>query len=123
MKALKSYVPVKPIPRTKGRGVIVEQFDIQKPSDFKPLNNTRKVEYPMMLRKYLNGDIEKIKKIQEVDLDDFRGAMQKIVKDSDNDDIFSEALKKKSGRAISEANSEARGMKKFISSVGLERHS
>ena len=56
MKALKSSVPVKPIPRMKGRRVVIEKFEIEQPAEFKPLNNTRKVEYPMMLRKYLNED-------------------------------------------------------------------
>ena len=75
----------------------------------------------MMLRKYLNEDYQKIKLIEEVDIDDFRGALRKIVKDSDNDDIFSEALKKKSGRAISEVKTEPRTLRKFISSFGMDQ--
>ena len=76
-----------------GTRVIVEPFDIQLPKEFKESNNTRKVHYPMMLKKYNH------EKIQAWDLHDFRRAMLQIVR-KDNDDMFSENLAKKSGRTL-----------------------
>lgn len=63
--------------------VIVEPFEIQQPKEFKEMNNTRKVDYPMMLQKY------NIRRVSAWNLHDFREAMFLIVK-KDNDDIFNE---------------------------------
>ena len=54
MKLLKSKPPVQMIKRVpKGASkVIFEHFDIPEIEEFRPLNNTRKVHYPMMLEKY-----------------------------------------------------------------------
>lgn len=83
MKCLSSKEPVKPIKREpKGANrVIVEAFDIPEVEEFRPLNNTRKVHYPMMLEKY------QVKKHREI-YDDFREAMSFIVS-KDNDELFS----------------------------------
>ena len=75
------------------------------------MNNTRKVHYPMMLEKYNQ------KKISPWNLHDFREAMLLIVK-KDNDDIFSEYLNKKSGRAqVKTTQSES--MRKFVDTVHI----
>ena len=63
-----------------------------------------------MLQKY------NINKIQDWNVDDFRYAMQMIVK-RDNDDLFSNQLSKKSGRTSLLKNNEPEGVKKFVSSV------
>ena len=54
MKALSSKEPVKVIKREKGalHKAVNEPFEITEVSSFKYLNNTRKIHYPMMLRKY-----------------------------------------------------------------------
>ena len=46
----------------------------------------------MMLRKY------NLNKLADEDMDDFRQAINQIVKQKDNDDIFNKHLDKKSGR-------------------------
>lgn len=93
MKALVSKpapIPVKREPKGAAN-VVIEPFDIPEVDEFRPLNNTRKVHYPMMLAKY------QIKQQKEV-YDDFRMAMYDIV-NMDNDELFSENLTKKLGRA------------------------
>ena len=102
------------IKRTKGHRVALEPFDIEEPDEFRPVNKTRKVQYPMVLRRY---QVER--NIKDVDLDDFRLAMDHIVKKKDNDEIFTKNLNKKSGRASAEkiGNAEPDGKKKFMSSV------
>ena len=52
MKKLSSKQPVPIIKRNKGNCVEVEPFDIELPDEFKPLNKTRKVQYPMVLKRY-----------------------------------------------------------------------
>ena len=91
-----------------------EPFDIEEPDEFRPVNKTRKVQYPMVLRRY---QVER--NIKDIDLDDFRLAMDHIVKRKDNDEIFSKNLNKKSGRTSAEkiGNAEPEGKKKFMSSV------
>ena len=93
MKALSSKEPVIPIKKkVKGESkIIVEKFDMPEIEEFKPLNNTRKVHYPMMIKKY------KIEKdVDEQHFDDFRMAMNVIIK-NDNDELFQNLLDKKSG--------------------------
>ena len=90
MKPLTSKEPVPTIKKPKG--FVVEPFDIQEVQELKPLNKTRKIEYPMMLRRY------NVNKIQEWDIDDFRKAMGVIVK-KDNDEIFTHHLNKKGGNS------------------------
>ena len=87
MKALSSKEPVPTIKRNKGNRVERESFEIEEPEEFKPVNKTRKVQYPMVLRRY-NVD----NKIKDSDVDDFRRAMSIIVKKEDNDDIFTKNL-------------------------------
>lgn len=87
MKNLSSRQPVPIIKRTKGNQVEVEHFDIVEPEKFKPINKTRKVQYPMVLKRY---QVEK--SIKDYDLDDFRQAMDFIVFKKDNDEIFSKNL-------------------------------
>lgn len=72
-------------PDRGGNKVIVEPFDIQPPKEFKEINNTRKVHYPMMLQKY------NCEKVMPWNLDDFRYAMLMIVR-TDNDEVFNEHL-------------------------------
>ena len=54
MKALSSKEPVKTIIRQKGglAKVVNEPFEINEVSTFKPVNITRKIHYPMMMKKY-----------------------------------------------------------------------
>ena len=67
----------------------MEPFDIELPNEFKPLNKTRKVQYPMVLKRY---QVER--NIKDYDLDDFRQAMDYIVFKKDNDEIFNRNLNK-----------------------------
>ena len=92
--------------------VIVEPFEIEPCKQFVEMNNTRKVDYPMMLQKY------NIQNVQAWELHDFRKAMLKIVK-KDNDDLFNEHLNKKSGRT-SVKPTEQEGPKRFVHFVYLE---
>jgi len=93
--------------------VVNEPFEIEKPNKFKVLNNTRKVHYPMMLQKY------HVDKVDDWNIDDFRRAMQIIVR-KDNDALFDKHLSKKSGRA-SVQNTELESKKKHVNSVYLEQ--
>ena len=88
MKPLTSKESVPTIKRSKG--FVVKTFEIQEVEELKPLNKTRKIEYPSMLRRY------NVEQIQEWDIDDFRKAMGVIVK-KDNDEIFSQHLNRKAG--------------------------
>lgn len=92
-----------------GTKVIVEPFDIQLPKEFKECNNTRKVDYPMMLKKFNH------EKIEAYDFHDFRRAMIQIVR-MDNDEMFTDFLAQKSGRAQVKRE-EMTGMRKFVSTV------
>ena len=47
----------------------MEQFEPMEVDKFKPLNETRKVHYPLMLQKY------KMSNIEDESVDDFRKAM------------------------------------------------
>jgi hypothetical protein len=119
MKLLSSKAPVQMIKRIpKGASKVhFEPFDIPEIEEFRPLNNTRKVHYPMMLEKY------QVFKYDESNYDDFRHAIRDIVKTKDNDNLFSENLTKKSGRATSKvSNYETEGhpQKKLINSVHLD---
>jgi len=105
---------IKRIPKGASK-VIVEPFDIPEIEEFRPLNNTRKVHYPMMLEKY------QVLKYDERNYDDFRHAIRDIVKTKDNDNLFSLNLNKKSGRTTSKVSSfEAEDQKKLINSVHLD---
>ena len=75
MKALASKEPVKMIERDKTglSKVVPEPFEVHEVSTFKPVNNTRKIHYPMMLRKY------HVERIENEDMDDFRKAVEIIV--------------------------------------------
>ena len=93
MKALSSKEPVKVIKREKGAlyKAANEPFEINEVDTFKYLNNTRKIHYPMMLRKY------QVDRINNEDMDDFRQAVQLIVKESivnsdKYDNLFTESL-------------------------------
>ena len=93
MKALSSKEPVKVIKREKGalHRAVNEPFEINEVSSFKHLNNTRKIHYPMMLRKY------QVDRIDNEDMDDFRKAVELIVEksvvNSDKyDNLFTESL-------------------------------
>ena len=70
----------------------------------------------MVLRRY---QVER--NIKDIDLDDFRLAMDYIVFKKDNDEIFTKNLNKKSGRTSSKKleNAEPEGKKKFLSSVHI----
>ena len=102
-------------PDRGGNKVIVEPFDIQPPKEFKEINNTRKVHYPMMLQKY------NCEKVMPWNLDDFRYAMLMIVR-TDNDEVFNEHLAKKSGRAgaVKKKNEENERLKTFVNTVQLD---
>lgn len=98
MKALSSKEPVKVIQRQKGGAfkVVNEPFEACEVSTFKPVNNTRKIHYPMMLRKY------HIDRIENEDLDDFRKAVDIIVANSKKDtekydELFTQSLSKHAG--------------------------
>ena len=70
MQQKKSFVPVKIIkPPVKGQKQVMEQFEPMEVDKFKPLNETRKVHYPLMLQKY------KMSNIEDESVDDFRKAM------------------------------------------------
>ena len=88
MKKLNSKQPAPILKRTKGNQVEVEPFDIIQPEELKPMNKTRKVQYPMVLKRY---QVEK--NIKDYELDDFRQVMDYIVFKKDNDEIFSNNLK------------------------------
>ena len=51
MKQLSSKVPVKTIKRAT-KGVINEPFEIFEVEEFKHMNKTRKIHYPMLAKKY-----------------------------------------------------------------------
>ena len=86
MQQKKSFVPVKIIkPPAKGQKQVNEPFEPLEVDKFKPMNETRKVHYPLMLQKY------KMSNIDDENVDDFRKAMACIVK-SDNDEVFSRYL-------------------------------
>ena len=91
---LSSKPPVQTIKRIpKGASkVIVEPFDIPVIEEFKPLNNTRKVYYPMMLEKY------EVTKYDEASFDDFRIAIDHIATKKNNNELFTQNLNEKSGR-------------------------
>ena len=114
MKGVASRPPVPIIKRTKGHMVTNEPLEIEEPDEFRPVNKTRKVQYPMVLRRY---QVER--NIKDIDLDDFRLAMDHIVKKKDNDEIFTKNLNQKSGRTSAEkiGKVEPEGKKKFMSSV------
>ena len=93
MKALSSKEPVKVIKREKGglAKASNEPFEINEVSSFKYVNNTRKIHYPMMLRKY------QVERIENEDMDDFRKAVELIVEKSmvhsdKYDDLFTQSL-------------------------------
>ena len=86
MKQLSSKVPVKTIVRTS-KGVINEPFEIYEVEEFKHMNKTRKIHYPMLAKKY------QIDKIDNENMDDFRQAMSIIVRRS-NDELFDKFLNK-----------------------------
>ena len=93
MKALSSKEPVKVIKREKGglAKASNEPFEINEVSSFKYVNNTRKIHYPMMLRKY------QVECIENEDMDDFRKAVELIVEKSmvhsdKYDDLFTQSL-------------------------------
>ena len=93
MKKLKTRQPAPIIKRAKGNQVEVEPFDIVQPDELKPINKTRKVQYPMVLKRY---QVEK--NIKDYELDDFRQVMDYIVQKKDNDEIFSNNLKNQPSR-------------------------
>ena len=98
MKLLSSKEVVPTIKKViKGERHINEPFDIEEPGEFKPVNKTRKVQYPMVLRRYQVALGKNKDEVQEWDIDDFRLAMKVIVKKGDNDDIFTKNLTKQSG--------------------------
>ena len=74
MKQLASKVPVKTIKRTKGIREAAEPFEINEIEAFKPLNKTRQIHYPMMVKKY------GLDRIDDSSLDFFRDAMSQIVR-------------------------------------------
>ena len=71
---------------------MAEPFEINEVEAFKPLNKTRQIHYPMMVRKY------GLDRIDDSSLDFFRDAMSVIVR-QDNDELFNRFLSQKSGRA------------------------
>ena len=85
MKNLKSHVPVPTIPRVVNRAP--EPFEPMPVNEFTWTNDTRKIHYPMMLKKY------EIDKIDDRDMDDFRYALSLIVKKKDNNELFDRHLK------------------------------
>ena len=87
MKRLSSKEPVPTIKRVKGQAVKNEPFDIPETDEFQPVNKTRKVQYPMVLKRY---NVEK--RIKEWDMDDFRKAMDYIVFNKNNDELFDKNL-------------------------------
>ena len=90
MKRLSSKPPVKTIKRA-AKGVVNEPFERFEVEEFKPVNKTRKIHYPMMLKKY------QIERMEDANMDDFRHAMSIIVA-GDNDDLFDRYLAKNSVR-------------------------
>ena len=52
MKMLSSKEPVPTIKRNKGQQIVNEPFDKMETDVFKEVNKTRKVQYPMVMKKY-----------------------------------------------------------------------
>ena len=96
MKLLSSKEPVATIKRTKGLHVPNEPFDKLEVETFREVNKTRKVQYPMVMKKYL--DKEAMLDIKEWDVDDFRYTMRKIVNNHGNDETFTKILSNTTAR-------------------------
>ena len=79
MKPLSSHVPVPTIQNPKHIKNVPEPFEAMEINEFKFVNNTRKIHYPLMLKKY------EMNRIDDSNVDDFRNAIKLIVKKKDND--------------------------------------
>ena len=104
MKALSSKEPPPVLNRGGASSDANDHLEINEVSTFRYVNNTRKIHYPMMLRKY------QIDKISNEDMDDFRKAVEIIVANSKVDSekydkLFTQSLQKHVG-GVSRKNTE-----------------
>ena len=75
-KLMQNTSKLRSLATTRAQKAVVEPFEITEVSTFKYVNNTRKIHYPMMVKKY------QIERIDNMDMDDFRKAVELIVSKS-----------------------------------------